>query len=482
MYKFLVIPIEIQKRELLPACNILIEAINKGCSVIIGQKQEIFPFIEKLPSSTWYLKSIVPGEISLLRKIKKYNHKITTLDIEGLITPNLRDSLKTRFSKKTIDLADAIFFWGNKQFSLFKRNFKLSNNNKLHITGSPVAEEWLKARTKFKKKNKNIKKKILIIPSFGYANTATKNLNLIYAFDNLGVKNYYEKLEPNNKLYKGIYKNIIDDFNSQKLAYLSFKKMIPKLCETFKNHSIVIRPHPAENKNLWNSLRKIKNIKIDNSTDSNEQIASSQFIIHFNSTMSVQSAIMGKTNIIYCDLNKRYKKIINPSVFELSHFCKNFNELKKIIKQNKKKNYASTLKNLLAKTNYDKKNSSYEILKVMENLQFISNYKKFDINSLNFKIISFYLYVRYEILNSVIVPILSYFSFIPSLKKFSHGKIYRKHNISRRELIENKWKKININDIQKVLNKAKQFKKIKNKFKIHQHFSGFFYFENLNKK
>ena len=140
------------------------------------------------------------------------------------------------------------------------------------------------------------------------------------------------------------------------------------------------------------------------------------------------------------------------------------------------------LKNLLAKTNYDKKNSSYEILKVMENLQFISNYKKFDINSLNFKIISFYLYARYEILNYVIVPILSYFSFIPSLKKFSHGKIYRKHNISRRELIENKWKKININDIQKVLNKAKQFKKIKNKFKIHQHFSGFFYFENLNKK
>ena len=66
LYKFLVIPIEIQKRELLPACNILIEAINKGCSVIIGQKQEIFPFIEKLPSSTWYLKSIVPGEISLL--------------------------------------------------------------------------------------------------------------------------------------------------------------------------------------------------------------------------------------------------------------------------------------------------------------------------------------------------------------------------------------------------------------------------------
>ena len=482
MYKYLVIPIEIQKRELLPACNILIEAINRGYSVIIGQKQEIFPFIEKLPFSTWYLKSIVPGELSLLKKIKKYNHLITTLDIEGLITPNIKDSLKTRFSKKTIDLADAIFFWGNKQFSLFKKNFNLVNNNKLHITGSPVAEEWLKAKTKLKNKNKTVKKKILIIPSFGYANTATKDLNLIYAFDNLGIKNYYGQLKSKKKLTKDIYENIINDFNSQKLGYISFKKMIPKLCETFKDHNIVIRPHPAENKNLWNSLRKLKNLKIDNTTDSNKQIANSNFIIHFNSTMCVQSAIMDKINIIYCDLNNKYKKIINPSVLELSHFCNNFNDLKEIIKKNKNKNYSYSLKNLLAKTNYSKKNSSSKILEVIENLKFKKNYEKFDIYTVKFKIISSYLYARYEILNYIIVPILSYLTFIPAFRKFSHGKIYRKYNVTRSELIANKWKKINKNGILKILNEAKKLKKINNKFKLHQHFSGFFYFENLNKK
>ena len=31
-------------------------------------------------------------------------------------------------------------------------------------------------------------------------------------------------------------------------------------------------------------------------------------------------------------------------------------------------------------------------------------------------------------------------------------------------------------------NKELYLKKINNKFKLHQHFSGFFYFENLNKK
>ena len=68
------------------------------------------------------------------------------------------------------------------------------------------------------------------------------------------------------------------------------------------------------------SLKKIKNLKIDNKTNSNEQIVDAKFVIHFNSTMSVQSAILGKINIIYCDLDKKYKKIINPSVLELSHF------------------------------------------------------------------------------------------------------------------------------------------------------------------
>ena len=131
--------------------------------------------------------------------------------------------------------------------------------------------------------------------------------------------------------------------------------MIPKLCEKFKDHKVIIRPHPAENKNLWSSLKKIKNLKIDNKTNSNEQIVDAKFVIHFNSTMSVQSAILGKINIIYCDLDKKYKKIINPSVLELSHFCKNFNELKNIIKKNKIKNYSSSLKNLLAKTSYDQK-------------------------------------------------------------------------------------------------------------------------------
>lgn len=481
MKKFLVIPIEIQKRELLPACNILIEAINNGWSIFIGQKQEIFPFIEILPKSVWYLKSIVPGEISLLKKIKKNNHAITTLDIEGLITPNIKNSLKTRFSKNTIALADAIFFWGKNQYSSFRDNFKSIKLQKLFVTGSPVADEWLKSAHNIKKKISN-EKKILIIPSFGYANTETKNLNLIYAFDNIGVKNFYGNLKNKSKISKRIFNNIINDFNSQKLAYSSFCKMIPKLCKTFKNYSVVIRPHPAENKELWNNFKNIKNLKIDNLTSSSKQIANSKFIIHFNSTMCVQSALMGKTNIIFSDLDNKYNKIINPSVKELSYFCKNFSELSNVIKKNKNKNYSNSLKRLLANTIYNKQNSSNRILNVIEKIKTHENIKDFDFQSIKFSLISIFYYVKYETINEIIVPFLSYFSFIPYFEKFSHGNIYRKYNVNRKELIKNKWKKINKREILSVVNQAKKFRYIKNKYKIHQHFSGFFYFENLSQK
>ena len=86
--KTLIIPLEIKHREYLGGIILAYFALKNGWTVYFGQKSQIFPFINTLPKSIWYLKSIVPGEIQNLKKIKKYGHKITTLDIEGLILSN----------------------------------------------------------------------------------------------------------------------------------------------------------------------------------------------------------------------------------------------------------------------------------------------------------------------------------------------------------------------------------------------------------
>ena len=63
--KILVIPVEINVRELNGAIQLAHEAAKKGWFVIIGGKSSLFPVIPFLPSAFVYLKSIVPGEVQI---------------------------------------------------------------------------------------------------------------------------------------------------------------------------------------------------------------------------------------------------------------------------------------------------------------------------------------------------------------------------------------------------------------------------------
>ena len=93
-----------------------------------------------------------------------------------------------------------------------------------------------------------------------------------------------------------------------------------------------------------------------------------------------------------------------------------------------------------------------------------------------------FFYIYYEFLNNILVPMLSYLSKYGAFKKFSHGQIYRKYKISRKELIRRKWKNISIEIMKKNLINYSGDKLILSKCKLYKHFSGHFYLQNnMNK-
>ena len=61
MEKKLILPVEIKSRELDATIVLAIEAIKRGWTVYLGQKQQIWPMIELMQGSVYFLKSIVPG-------------------------------------------------------------------------------------------------------------------------------------------------------------------------------------------------------------------------------------------------------------------------------------------------------------------------------------------------------------------------------------------------------------------------------------
>jgi len=479
MFKSLIIPLEIQTRELEPTINLVIEALKKNWIVFLGQKQQIFPFIKSLPRSVWYLKSIVPGEHSLIKKIYDSKHLITTLDIEGLIPANMVDTYKQRYSIENIKKVKKIFFWGNYHYKNFKKTFKKINNNKLVITGSPIADEWIETFSNFKKKEK---KQILIISSFGFANTKTKKLNLRMALDNIKIKNIESKKTDDFKFSKKIRDYIKLDYEAHKEAYLSFLRLIPKLCNKFKKYKIVLRPHPNDNVNMWKKyLKEYDNLKIDNYTKQSKQIIESKAIIHFNSTMSVQSSLADKNIILYYGIDNKYLKTISPIVKKLSIVCKSHKNVFKMIQYPKKKKKHGNifLKNLIKRTDFSKNKASEEIIRNLETIK-INNDGIFDFREFNNKIKFKIKYLNYQILNSLVVPFLSFFSFIKIFEKYSHGNIYRKYGVTRKILLKQKWKDLSVKKLKKkFINKKNINPNFLKKIKIHKHFSGMFIIEKI---
>ena len=81
MLEFLIIPIEIKRRELDAAVNMSIKFLKNNWTVYLGQKQQMFPFIKDFSRSVWFLKSIVPGENSILIKLNQIGTVSETIEV-----------------------------------------------------------------------------------------------------------------------------------------------------------------------------------------------------------------------------------------------------------------------------------------------------------------------------------------------------------------------------------------------------------------
>ena len=473
--KILVIPIEIQSRELEGALLLAHEAIEREWIILIGQKQKIFPILSNIKNSFFFVKSIVPGEISLLKLIKKNNNFLSSLDVEALITANINNSLKQRYNYETLNLADLIFFWGENHFNQFCKTFeeiKNKNSKKFIITGSPIIDVVNLKKKKLKKEN--CEKKILIIPSFGFANSSYKIKNINLALDSMGEKNLISEF--NQKKTISVNKELVDylklNYESQNYAMRSFKKLVIHLSKELKNFNITIRPHPMEKKSDWYECKK-HNVRIDDETNLLEQINTNNTIIHFNSTVSIQSVLMKKKTILFFDLDKKFKKVINPILKDISIISNSYNSLVKLINDKIENNNYNSLNRYVKFTKFEKNlNASKLIIDELEKSK-ATKIKLANIQSNFPNVFQYYISMfLYELKNYIVIYILSFF---PFLKKFSHGKIIRQNKKSRADLIKEKWPIIKKEILKKKLDDLVEMKNEKNlNIKVQKYFENTF--------
>ena len=378
-------PIEIHRREFLSRIIFSLKAANKGFSVVIGAKEEIYSKLNLLRPGHYILKSVQHRLINFVNELKKKNFKISAIDEEGLMHYDDQYYLR-RYGKNVIDEIDNYFFcWGHKDMELIKSKFPqlskkivIAGNTRINILNKKYEklyrEEVLKIKKKFGEFYLVSTKfgKINFLPRKGYTEYVKGQIDSGYVTNDYTLNIAKEAKEHEKKNYE---------------LYLKFFELFS---EKLPNHKLVILPHPGENYEIYGEIsEKYKNIELSTGEFSTESmLLATKCNISCNCTTSVESYYLGKVPINFIpfvneNVEYSFPKIVSKNLYDINdliNFLLKFDE-------NKNLNFVKTL---------DAKKIEENITNIDTEEKIIENLGEYKIKNIN--IYSSELFSRYYFL------------------------------------------------------------------------------------
>ena len=392
MYKkLLYLPIEIIPRELDSKLLITHKALDKGYSIILGTKSGVYSCARSYGKGIYFYKDHSPLSSNLLQELRVAGLKIVNMDEEGLSWPSPEVYSSLRIDKRTIQISDAIFVWGQKQYDVLTAATP-GYENKIHIVGNPRFDilhskyrQFLRDQSKYNLSS--IDKGYVLINSM----FTPGNWNpLIYGtpsyVEHLRVRGFI-KNDEDFKFYSKVSENSVQLFK----AYVS---LIKKLSKLFPSTKFVIRPHPDENHEAWrNHFSSVDNVIVEYSGNATYWILGAKVLIYSGCTTAIEAWAMNKPTLRYHPNPKTKFDPELPNQFgkNIKTEAKLVEELRVLLSSSEDKRFDvdSTFAESFIK-NVFTADSAENIVRVLDNLSFTHDYwaekSMFSINHLKKKI------------------------------------------------------------------------------------------------
>ena len=446
MIKNIYIHYEFYKREFISNLLLAVIASKKNFKIYLGTN-DVFKILHEkklISPGIFHTKSLTHGsqKADFHKSLKKSNFLLTSIDQEhGVIDSGSFDDLfiKPRIHKDDLRLCSAYFCWGNFDYKHLRKKFK---DKVFYLTGSPRVDLW---KTKFDNiwKNSQIKKKyILFVSNFSFPNNFYSFKDII---ERKQSENYYKR-SPNLK------KEEIAYYNYQTKSMKKFIKLIINFSKKFPNETIVVRPHPTEKKEVWEKvLKNCQNVLIKPDGDLSSYIRNAKCVVQDGCTSAMESYISNIPVINFVPIKTNHHSF-GQFIKKISI---NIDTEKKFFKLIKSKKY-KILKDKKHLVNnrmiyLNQKLSANKIVDIWNN--FFSNKQSFQnsdnkFTNNNFKITS-YLFIlqnlRFVITNTVL---------------FLKGEWFLK------KLIDHKNQRLDIEDINRKIDKLTKSIKVKNNINV----------------
>jgi hypothetical protein len=143
--------------------------------------------------------------------------------------------------------------------------------------------------------------------------------------------------------------------NLKQAIFEDFQRLVPALDQTLPDHTIVIRPHPAENQTVYHNIAKTcRRVRVTNEGNVVPWLIAAKALIHNGCTTGVEAFALGLPAISYrASINEYYDNAFHRLPNQLSHECFDLEQLQRTLE--------NILTGQLAQANSDERK------KVMEN-------------------------------------------------------------------------------------------------------------------
>ncbi|MGD9080799.1 MAG: hypothetical protein PVG96_15740 [Desulfobacterales bacterium] len=329
----LLIPVENQVRELDAKLLLTCAAAKRGIDSIIGPRRQVEFRISSFPRSVFISKDLTSGNGRLFRILNQLGHVSVAWDEEGLIHQPAEIYFKERFAASALKYVSHLFAWGPNNAELWRQFSEMPADKPIHITGNPRGDMLRREmRPFFEDEVKQIqqvhKDFILINTNFGAVNAFTPIQNLIQSKGEEGEKPELGRtakgMDPQYAVkYRRHIQSIFEDI----------KQLILDLDRAFPEITIVVRPHPDEDPQIYHEIApRCRNVRVTNEGNVLPWLIATKALIHNGCTTGVEAYAMGVPAIAYrATADNFFDKGIYHLPNSLSHQCFSFEELQRTL-------------------------------------------------------------------------------------------------------------------------------------------------------
>jgi surface carbohydrate biosynthesis protein len=275
--------------------------------------------------------------LKILKGYERLGSKIVVWDEEALVALPPKLYYRHRLSPLTIGYVSHLFAWGEENAELWRQYPNLPGEIPIHITGNPRGDLLRPDLRAFYEKDAEELRQtygefILINTNFNLINAFSPDMNLLMPSPN---PNEGLILSRRSKSL-GLSREYAEGFTEYKRAILGdFEELIPELDKSFPEYTIVVRPHPVENQEVYHRIAdKCKRVRVINKGNVVPWLLAAKALIHNGCTTGIEAYALGVPAVAYrVRGHEQYDRDFHQLPNQLSHECFNFEELRATLEQ-----------------------------------------------------------------------------------------------------------------------------------------------------